>query len=207
MKNPKTRLFLVRHGVAEGADGLVVGQVDLPLSTEGAECLGRLARSWPGPPPDRLISSDLARAASSADVLAEHWQLPVSARDPRLREMNFGRWDGLTWDDLREQDGERLDAWMTTWWTEPAPDGESLGDVAERSLDWMNEILERHAGETVVAVAHGGSLRTLIGHALEMPGQRVFHLRLDHGQVSCLETTWRGLEVAFVNSKLFPINE
>lgn len=59
-----------------------------------------------------------------------------------------------------------------------------MGDVAARVRSWLEEILHTHAGRTVVAVAHGGSIRTLLAHVLEMPGERVFNLRLDHGQVS-----------------------
>lgn len=202
--NPPTRIFLVRHGTAEGADGLVVGQIDLPLATSGADDLRRLATTWKGPAPDRLLSSDLARAASSADLLGETWDLPVSERDPRLREMDFGAWDGETWDDLRKNHGETLDRWMGRWWQEPAPGGESLGDVDRRAKRWLDQTLADFPGETIVAVAHGGSIRTLLGQALHLPLEKVFHLRLDHGKVSCLATSGRGLEVLFTNADCFP---
>ncbi len=203
-KRPPTRIFLVRHGTAEGADGLVVGQIDLPLAESGAADLRRLAASWHGPPPDRLLSSDLARAATSADLLGEAWGLPVEIRDPRLREMDFGAWDGDTWDGLREEQGEALDRWMGRWWHEPAPEGESIGDVDRRTREWLDATLEDAPGETVVAVAHGGSIRTLLAQVLHVPLEKVFHLRLDHGRVSCITTTWRGLEVVFTNAERFP---
>ena len=198
------RIFLVRHGTAVGADGVAVGHVDLPLSTAGAESLERLATSWQGPPPDLLVSSDLARAADSADVLASAWDLPVTRRDPRLREMDFGRWDGATFRDIRDDDPEVFDAWMERWWLEPAPEGESMVDVGRRSRAWLDEILGLEGSPTVVAVAHGGSIRTLLGSLLDLPAERVFHLHLDHGRVSSLGSGRHGLQVYLVNSDRFP---
>ena len=199
-----TRIYLVRHGTADGADGIAVGQIDLPLADSGRRDLDQLATTWATEPPDVLLSSDLARAAESADRLAQAWGMDVLERDPRLREMNFGDWDGRTWDELQDLPDGVFRSWMKKWWTDPAPGGEALGDVAARATDWLDDTLERYAGQTVVAVAHGGSIRTLIAHVLQMPGPQVFHLRLDHGNVSLLETTWRGLEVAFTNADRFP---
>ncbi len=199
---PPIRIFLVRHGAAEGADGIAVGQVDLPLSPAGADSIRRLAASWAGPAPDLLLASDLARAASSAAIFAERWDLPVEI-DERLREMDFGDWDGRPWSEVKEADEAFFRRWMDSWWDRPPPGGESFGDVARRAESWLAEILDR-PGRTVVAVAHGGTIRTALGHALGMPLERVFHLRLDHGLVSGLATTWRGVEVQFLNADRFP---
>ena len=203
---PPTRIFLVRHGAAEGADGIAVGQVDLPLSAAGADTIRRLAATWPGDPPDLLVASDLARAGASAAILAELWGLGVEI-DPRLREMDFGDWDGRPWREVRAADQEFFRRWMGSWWCLPAPGGESVGDVARRAESWLVEVLDRNPGRSVVAVAHGGTIRTALAHVLDLPLERVFHLRLDHGLVSGLATTWRGVEVQFLNADRFPVEE
>lgn len=200
---PATRVFLVRHGVADGADGVAVGQVDLPLSAAGAESLHKLAGSWSGGPPDRLFASDLARASASAAILGAAWNLDF-AIDARLREMDFGDWDGRSWSEIRATEGAVLKEWMDSWWRRPAPGGESLGDVARRAAAWLDEILAAHAGETVVAVAHGGSIRAALCHVLGLPLARAFHLHLDHGRVSSVVTTFRGVEVEMMNAGSFP---
>lgn len=197
------RLYLVRHGTSEGADGLVVGQIDLELSDAGAADLRALGESWQGPPPDRLISSDLLRASRSADVLSEVWGLEVSARDPRLREIDFGEWDGMTWKDLRRQEGDRFETYMQTWWDESPPGGESMAEVGQRATDWFYDILD-HGSGVVVAVAHGGSIRTILAHVLKMPGLQVFNLHLDHGRVSSLGSGPHGLETFLINGDRFP---
>jgi len=201
-ENP-TRIYLVRHGAAEGAGGIVVGQVDLPLSDAGAESVRELAATWCGDPPDRLLASDLARATGTAEILGERWGLGVKT-DPRLREMAFGDWDGQRWSDVRDNHGPILEEWMGAWWHRRVPGGEGLHDVADRARKWLDDVLAENAGGTVVAVAHGGSIRTLLCHVLELPLERAFHLRLDHGLVSGLATSFRGLEVWFTNADRFP---
>ncbi len=198
-----TRVFLVRHGVADGAEGIAVGQVDLPLSEKGAEGFRDLARSWHGRPPARLFASGLARSDDSAAILGEAWKLDVVV-DERLQEMDFGDWDGRPWSEIKANEGAFLKRWMDSWWRKPAPGGESLGDVARRASQWLDEILAAHAGETVVAVAHGGSIRSALCHVLELPLERAFYLHLDHGRVSSVFTTFRGVEVEMVNAPRFP---
>jgi broad specificity phosphatase PhoE len=199
---PTTRIFLVRHGVAQGAEGIAVGQVDLPLSAAGAESLRRLASSWNGSPPDRLFASGLARSDDSAAILAQAWDLEV-AIDERLKEMDFGDWDGRAWRDIRDTDGAFLEDWKDSWRHRPVPGGESMEDVARRAAEWIDQTLAAHAGETVVAVAHGGSIRTALCHVLGLPLERAFHLHLDHGRVSSVVTTFRGVEVEMMNAERF----
>ncbi len=201
--DPPTRVFLVRHGAARGAEGVAVGHVDLPLSETGATSVRRLARSWRGAPPDRLVASDLARAAGTAEILGEGWDLSLES-EPRLREMDFGDWDGERWSTLRQRHGAALEEWMGAWWHQPAPGGEGFGDVAVRARGWLEEVLESARGQTVVAVGHGGSIRTLLCHLLEMPLRRAFQLHLDHGRVSAFGTGIHGIEVQLVNADRFP---
>jgi len=197
-----TRIYLVRHGITEGADGLAVGQVDLPLAAAGAAALGELAATWEAPPPDRLVASDLERALASARVLNERWGLAIET-EPRLREMDFGAWDGVSWQEICGRDEARLRTWTKVWWHTGPPGGESLDQLAVRARRWLDEVLRTSIDATVVVVAHGGSIRTLLASVLGLPLERVFHLRLDHGRVSVIETTHRGLEVGFVNAETF----
>lgn len=200
---PTTRLFLVRHGAATGAEGVAVGQIDLPLSPEGAASIERLAASWTAPPlPDRLISSDLDRTAGTARILARGWGLEVELV-PRLREMDFGSWDGLTWKEIYERDGDVLTTWKADWRQQPAPGGECFLDVDERVRAWLDEELPRLRGRTTVVVGHGGSLRILLCHVLGLALDRAFHFYLDHGRVSAIFSGLRGLEVRFMNADRF----
>ena len=203
MTQPETRLFIVRHGAALGSQGIAVGQVDLPISEAGAASIERLRASWQGPPPDRLLSSDLARSKSTAEILNQSWNLDLEI-DPRLREMDFGTWDGRPWNELRDTDRDRLDAWKDDWVGTAAPGGESFRDVEHRVNAWFDDLWPSLEGQTAVAVAHGGSIRTLACRILGLDLDRAFHFYLDHGRVSGVFNGLRGQELRFLNADLFP---
>lgn len=183
----RTRLVLVRHGVATDAHGRCIGHTDLPLSPGGRAAVAELARSWQGAVPSRLVTSDLARAAASARILADAWRL-IAEPEARLREMFFGEWDGRSWRELGEADGTRLAHWMADWSHEATPGGEGFPDVAARAAAWLAELrVDFVGGETIVAVAHAGSIRALLSHLLGWTPAQAFHARLDHAGVTALE--------------------
>jgi broad specificity phosphatase PhoE len=176
------RLYLVRHGEVDGGEGKVVGQLDLPLSDAGMKTIAGLADSWCGPPPDGLFTSDLRRAAESARILAT--RMGVAPRvDPRLRELSFGDWEGLTWEEVHRRSGGRLAAWGERWWEVAPPGGETFADLSQRVLAWFREV---EAGEVVVAVVHGGSLRALLATLLDLPRGEIFNFRVDCSHVSAV---------------------
>jgi broad specificity phosphatase PhoE len=176
-----------------------VGHADLPLSAAGARDLAALAPGFPAVP-DRVFASDLARARRSAEVLAEGWGSAVET-DARLREMDFGEWDGRTWAELEAADGARLTGWMGDWVNERAPGGESFTDVAARAAAWAAEM----PGEgTAVAVAHAGSIRALLCHLLGLPLEAAFRVRVDHARVSAVRLGSMGAELLFANASRVP---
>lgn len=183
-------LYLVRHGEALGAEGRCVGHTDLPLAPGAHDALAQLAAEWPSPHPARIVSSDLTRARASAAVVAEVWGAATSISvDARLREMDFGAWDGRTWAHVERDDSARFGAWMAEWQDARTPGGEGFGDVIARATAWLYEAVAsaRAAGVAeVVVVAHAGSIRALLVEALGLPRQRAFQLRVEHARVSVL---------------------
>jgi len=198
-------LYFVRHGVAEGADGRCVGHCDLALSTAGERAIERLAGSWPEPSP-HVYASDLARTSASAHALARRWGREVH-EDARLREMNFGAWDGRPWAELERDDGERFAAWTGDWVRVPAPGGESFSDVIARMAAWFDEVRAaiETRGEPAVVVAHAGSIRALLCHLLAWPPERAFQLRVDHARVSAVRVGGTGVELLFLNADRVPV--
>jgi broad specificity phosphatase PhoE len=193
-------LVLVRHGEAEGVEGRAVGHFDAPLSEAGAASISALAASWRGRRPDRLIASDLQRAAQSARLLADPLDAKV-ATDPRLRELCFGAWEGKTWDEIHRQDRRRLALWGRRWWEVAPPEGETFGDLSRRVLDWLSGQIEE--GGLVVAVTHGGSLRALFGAVLGLPREQLLAMRFDVAHVSALAMTADDRRVLFHNRNRF----
>lgn len=194
-------LYLVRHGVAEEAVGRAVGRSNLPLAPAGALAIARLAARWQGPPPDRLETSDLARAVASAAILERRWGLRA-VLDPRLREMDFGRWDGWSWEEIHRRDPGELAAWGECWWEARTPEGEGFQDLTRRVVEWFEERFAHGPPPVTAAVVHAGSLRALLMALGGVSRQAAWDLRLDYARVTGFEVgSARRVETLFVNRK------
>lgn len=200
-------IYLVRHGAPDAAENLCIGQHKVNVSADGRRAIQALADTWAGPPPVRLLSSDLYRARMAALSLSQVWSLPIE-EDPRLRAMDFGDWDGRSWSEIEAEEGARFQDWMADWADTPVPGGESFADVAHRVELWLRAVEQRHGeGDIVVAVTHAGVIRAALCEVLDLPLDRALRLRADHAHVSSLRTGRLGLEVACVNVDRFPHEE
>jgi broad specificity phosphatase PhoE len=156
------RLVLLRHGrTAHNADGRIQGQLDVPLDELGlvqAEALGSV---FAASPPDVVVSSDLLRAATTARAVCDHVGLPL-ALDERLRETHFGRWQGLTGDEVAAQWPDLYARWRRG---DDCPvDGETRLEVGARAAAVVSEFLPSvPSAGTLLLVTHGGTARALTG--------------------------------------------
>lgn len=169
-----TELVLIRHGVtAWNRERRFQGQIDIPLDDEGRAQAGRTGRRLAGTRAHALYTSDLARARQTAEPIATACGAPVHV-EARLRERHYGGFEGCTHDEIQR---DQPDAWRR--WRAREPDfelpggGESLRAFDARVRAVLREIASRHAGQTVIAVTHGGVLdcayRMATGMPLEAP--------------------------------------
>ncbi len=196
-------LILVRHGQTEARPGLCIGHADLPLSARGFTDVQQLATTWVGVPPRFLFSSDLRRAQQSAQVFAAAFAIePLS--DPRLREADFGRWNGRHWSEIMQADADHYRHWFDNWVIQEAPDGESFADVLRRTGAWLAALLATTGDDDrVLAIGHAGSIRAVLCHALGLPPARALGIAVDHSRVSCLRYAGGQFEVRCINSSRF----
>jgi probable phosphoglycerate mutase len=156
-----TTLLLTRHGETDwNAERRWQGHSDPPLNERGREQARELAAALDGV--DVIYSSDLARARETADILGERLGLRVRL-DPRLRERNFGSWEGRTWEELEVDEAEDLGRWMAGDSHGP-DDAEPYEEFSARIESFLDEVVLRHPAERVLVVGHGGSIRAI--HAL-----------------------------------------
>jgi probable phosphoglycerate mutase len=152
------RLILWRHGqTAWNAEDRIQGQTDVELSERGFAEAAAVAPKLAALRPDLLAASDLRRAADTAAQLAAVTGLPVTL-DTRLRERNFGDWQGHTLAEVQERWPVAFDRWRAG-----LPVGESgvedLEDLAKRVAAALQELVARVPGGTVVVATHGGAAR------------------------------------------------
>jgi alpha-ribazole phosphatase len=182
-----TTIYLVRHGSVVGSETRrFIGHLDVPLSPQGEAEARALAGRLAGVKLAAAYSSDLARTRRTAEILTSPHGLeavPV----PALREFSMGRWEGLTADEIRELDPEFFAAWMADVGRFKFPEGESLSDVAARAWPAFEAIEARHAGASVLVVAHGGPNRILLCRALGVATDRILSLGQDYAALSVVE--------------------
>lgn len=172
-------LYLVRHGVTVwGEGGRIQGQSDAPLSERGREQARAAARRLKSLSPfDALYSSDLGRAAATAEEISKALGLPL-AFDSRLREIDFGKFEGLEMEEAERLYPEEFKAWREDPVHNRPPGGERLEALLSRVSNFVEELRERHPKGRVIAVSHGGPIRAMVllalGLDLESSWRRVY---------------------------------
>jgi broad specificity phosphatase PhoE len=148
------RFILIRHGQTDwNVIGRYQGQADPPLNQRGLEQARHLAQELESVQLDRLVSSPLLRALQTAQVIAEHLNIPLQT-EPRLREIHQGDWQTRLRAEIEDLYPELFKAWETEPWQITPPGGESLQQVQERVFRAMDEILVRWPEQVVGIVAH-----------------------------------------------------
>lgn len=180
-----TRLFLVRHGEVEG-DGVLHGHVDVPLTGRGVAQAEAVAARLAAEPLVAVYSSDLQRARVGADLVTRGRGVPRVA-DAAFRELDMGEWDGRPFSDVLEKDRLRFKAWWADIEGYALPGGESLAQLRGRVMPALHRLIERHCGEVICLVAHGGVNRVILFDALGLPLSQYHRLAQDYGCLNLLE--------------------
>lgn len=167
-------LILVRHGEVDLAwKGICYGAMDLPLSETGTQQSLRLAESlcarWQ---PSAIVHTGLMRTKFLAEAIANACSFPVAVHeDARLRERNFGEWQGMTWDSAYASDPENFHGLIEHPDTYRPPHGETTSEMQVRAVASFNAWnLARGCnlqGPTIV-VAHSGPIAAILGHLLQI---------------------------------------
>lgn len=157
---PASHLILVRHGESVlGRAKRYAGHRDTPLTPRGRAQIRRLRPRFQKIKAQVIVSSDLVRCLETARILAPGLEIIRSAR---LRELDFGEWDGRTAVSCRHRDPRRFDRWMRDPWTIRTPGGECLSQVWTRVRGYVSSLVRRFPGRTLALVTHAGPIRTLI---------------------------------------------
>ncbi|WP_027407511.1 alpha-ribazole phosphatase [Anaerovibrio sp. RM50] len=195
-----TKLILVRHGqTVWNKLGKYQGQADIELSEVGKEQAALLARNFPIEKVDAIYSSPLVRARETAEALGTALNIPVETCE-EFCEISFGKWEGLTYDEIHAQWPKEHDLLFTRPDLLTCPDGEGFTQVQERATAKMEKIIRENPDKTLVIVAHGGVIRTLLCHALGMPLKNMWHIRQDNTAVNLVAVYNEGLMVELMNS-------
>ncbi|MCU1257266.1 MAG: Alpha-ribazole-5-phosphate phosphatase [Bryobacterales bacterium] len=181
-----TRVWLIRHGEpAAEATHRCYGSLDVGLSKKGQEQMEHVAEYLRSEPIACIYSSPRSRAQQGARTLAFSVLRPVEVVED-LREIDFGDFEGLSYDEI----GVRYPDLYRKWMEEPTevlfPNGESFPDMRTRVLKAFEAIQRKHDGQTIAVVSHGGVNRILLAGALQIPDKCIFRLAQDYAAINLL---------------------
>ena len=198
MDERPTLIYLLRHGeVVLAETRRFVGHLDVPLSPRGeAQCAAQAARLR-REPLAAIFTSDVSRARRSGEIVgAPHGLAPTAL--PELREMDMGRWDGLTAAELETREPEAFRDWMARVGEFPFPGGDDVPKLVARVWPAFEAIVAAHAGQAVAVVAHAGPNRAILCRALGLPLTRLVAFGQDYAALTVLERAggrWRLLRL------------
>jgi phosphoserine phosphatase len=195
-----TKIILVRHGHVEGiSPERFRGRADLSLTAEGVKQAEATARrihaTWT---PSAVYASPLSRAVATAEAIGRPIGLSPNSLDG-LVDIDYGKWQGLTPDQVKAQWPELLDTWYRSPDWAAFPGGETLQDVLTRAVSALREVIQRHPRDTVVLVGHDSVNRVILLHALQLPLSRYWRLAQRPCAINEIDFSENGFVVQTVN--------
>jgi probable phosphoglycerate mutase len=185
-----TTLLWVRHGEADNnREKRFGGWTDLALTELGRRQAEAVASAVAALSPTAIITSDLARAAQTADAIARATQIPVAV-DRDLRERSLGVFDGLTFVEAQAREPALYDRMVARDPDAVPTDGETLAAVFARVSSAIDRAVAAHPGGRVVMVSHGVALYHAFAHVCGLgqpnPAHQLFTL-VDNASLSMVE--------------------
>jgi alpha-ribazole phosphatase len=156
------RLCLIRHGQTDwNLDGRYQGQSDVPLNENGRAQARHLAGQLQEHPFSTIRTSDLWRARETAEIIADSLHLPIIP-DPRLREINQGKWEGQQVETIRSRYAELWERRKEDPANVRPPGGETVSEVATRVQAALDDIIASQPAKPVLVVSHGLAIATAL---------------------------------------------
>ena len=191
-RSKRRTMVLVRHGETDGnVHDKAQGHFDAQLTECGKHQAQALAPRLASFDLSAVYASDLQRAVSTvAPLLSLRPELTLETRS-QLREAHFGDYENTPWSTVREDSPRFFERWIN-WETRPDttfPNGESHADMWQRVGGFVDELLANHreARSTILVVAHGGSLQSLMAHLLGMQIEQQWRFMFDNASITVVK--------------------
>jgi len=167
-------LLLIRHTSVNLPKGICYGFSDVPLANGWEEEADDIAQRLVPFDVSMVYSSPLSRCRLLAEKISNQVML-----DDRLKELNFGTWELMPWNEIT---GPQAEKWMNDFVNECCPEGESYMDMSRRIGNFLDE-LKKKRRTNVVIVSHAGVIRTILALIQKIPLQKSFEIEVSFGQI------------------------
>lgn len=180
-------IYLVRHTTPKIEKGICYGQSDLDLADNYSEEFKAVLNKIPKKNNYQVISSPLKRC----DLLANAFETSI-VYDERLKELNFGDWELMPWNDIPK---EKIDPWMKDFVKVQVPNGESYVQLAARVTSFLKDLIASEDNKNTIIVSHAGPIRALLAGILDIPLEKSFSINIQYGDVFHLRKESGSLKV------------
>jgi broad specificity phosphatase PhoE len=181
---PSTRLFLIRHAEVEAAyQGVFGGVIDMELSPRGHQQARALATYLRRVTFDAVFVSPMKRVQQTLAALAANGIASPIVRT-EFREMDFGIWTGLAWEETQTRYGVSAWSWLDQIEAGAIPRAETGDQLRARVEPPLHSILRAHSGQCIAIFCHGGIIRVMLSILLQLPLARTAMFEVDYASVT-----------------------
>ena len=185
-------VYLIRHTRPDLNPDVCYGSLDVGLPADFAVEAERVAAALPAAVP--IMTTRARRCRLLADLVAARLGSRLIV-DDRMRELDFGQWEGVPWRDIPRA---QTDAWTRDIWNRSAPGGESYSAMHARvSAAW--EVMLAGSYDALALIGHAGPLRAMITIALELPAESFVRIHLDYGGIAKISDSTGGWRLDYSN--------
>ena len=182
-----SRIYLIRHGETSNAGEVCFnGHFDVNLSDKGREQSLLLAKALRNLPIKAVYSSDLKRTQIGAKFIADGHNLKhVPYKE--LRELAFGDWEGLSVSEVNRRHPDKLKERLQSIELFQVEGGESFFELKNRVIPKFKYILAEHPSDNIVILCHGGVIRIILSHVLEISVKNLFRINQPYASVNIIQ--------------------
>ncbi|MFH2137370.1 MAG: histidine phosphatase family protein [Candidatus Omnitrophota bacterium] len=170
-------LFFIRHGETEyNRQQKYCGSSDVSINETGIAQALELKKGIPELTADVFFCSPYLRAQETAEIIFPGQKF---ISEPALRELNFGEWEGLNFNQIMGSYGELYDNWLASPAYYSPPGGESWLDFENRVRGFITHLLATYVDKRVVSVCHGGVIKLIVCLLLEKEITEFWNIPVD----------------------------
>jgi broad specificity phosphatase PhoE len=194
-----TSLFLLRHAEVEARyQRIFGGRIDMDLSPRGHEQATRLATYLERKKFDAVYASPMKRVQQTMEPFIAHSKAsPITMSG--LREVDFGDWTGLGWEQVREKYNISAFEWLRQIDQGTMPNAETGQTFRARVEPCIKQILQNHPGQSVAVFCHGGVIRMLLSIVLNLPLQHMSMFEIEYASLTEVHYSPQKTEVQLLN--------
>lgn len=190
-----TKLILMRHGQTDWSiKKRYCSFTDIDINDEGKKQAERLCCKLHKEKIHRVYSSDAKRALNFARIVFKG--LPVE-KIPELREMNFGIFEGLTYQEIMEKYPEIYTKWLSNPFNTIIPKGEGVNELEKKIKRFLRKIISLNINKTIAIVTHAGPIKIIINSILKP--KNIWEIKTDLASLSIIEFDKKKAKIQLLN--------